>query len=289
MLKIFFLLILIIVTVMLDKNLLNVGSNEFYTTNRIDKHNKKTVWIYNNYITQRQDYTSTPPIIDLCIETVTRHLDPTYNILVFTQADIQRIVPEYVTYIESCKSPYIRDNLLKYAIIYKYGGVWLNCSTIVVNNFDLDESAYLQGKLIFFCERAKQYNDKFNSFDFTNIASIKNSEQIKVILDNLLRVSNTLNHDYSFNNLIESNLTEDANIHYMPISNNTIINRIPLDNKQLFGYSNTITLDKPVKFLCLDFKTLVLEPAYNSILTMTRHEILSSNLLFKKLIKYGLD
>lgn len=275
--------------IVLDRNMLNISSNEFYTNNHIDRHNKKTIWIYNNYIASRNKYTATPEIINMCIETVTRHLGSDYNILVFTQADIGRIVPEYTAQINNCKSEYIRENLLKYSIIYKYGGVWLNCSTLVLNKFDIDEQPYLQGKLIFFAERILEYNDNFNVFDFTNIAAIKNSRQVQKILTNLLKVSNTLNYDYSFNKLIESTLNDDADIHYMPISNIPAFSNIQLNNKTLFTYSSKFDIPGSIKLIYLNFTTLLQEPSYNNILTMTRRDILENDSLLKSLIKYSLD
>ena len=86
------------------------------------------------------------------------------------------------------------NNMIKYSIIYKYGGIWLPCSTVVVDKFYIDEDPYIDGKLIFFTEKKREHNRYFNRFDFSAIASIKETTQVKYLLDKLKENITTFNY-----------------------------------------------------------------------------------------------
>ena len=101
---------------------------------------KKLMWVFNDYTVSSRNWKDfysrkhrqpTAPVIKLCIKTILLHSDQ-YDIRIFTQDDIVRLLPEYVTYIHSCTSYYMATNFIKYAVLYKYGGIWIPKDTILL-------------------------------------------------------------------------------------------------------------------------------------------------------------
>jgi len=281
MINIIIAIALIIVIIMFDNNFFDVNIDTFSKDHRLDKNNKLTVWVYND------PNIASSALIKLCIGTIEKHLGNHYNVIVFNKDKIRTIVPEYMEFLNNSKSEYLFNNILKYSIIYKYGGIWLPCSTIVMHKFYIDDDPYLNGKLIFFSEKQQEHNKYFNRFDFSAIASIKKTSQVKFLLEKLMCKSSTFTYSFEFNKKLEWELDSDANIHYMPISNNSSINERIINNEDLIDNYPIIKLTKYIKLLLLDIKHLQHSSKYKHILTMNAEELNSSGILLKKLFEYS--
>lgn len=279
MIQIIIAIILIVITIILDNNFFNINVDKFIVDNKIDKHNKITIWIY---IPDKLN-----GLTELCIESIQRHLSNNYNVIIFAKNKIKDILPEYKEHFDKTKSEYMFMNLLKYSIIYKYGGIWFPCTTIVLDRFFLDEKIYLNGKLIFFKEKELEHNKYFNKFDFSAIASVKNTAQVKYILDKLLEKLQTFNYSFKFNNMTESYLDDDSNIHYLPISSYSSINNFFLNNNDLIDTHPVIKLNKDIKLIFLDIKKFKDTPNFRYILTANKKNIMTSKLFLKSLFEYS--
>ena len=288
MIKIIIAIALIIIIIMFDNNFLDFNIDQFSQDNRLDKNNKITVWVFETpYISRNTKDTDTDGVIKLCIESIKKHLGDYYNVIVFNKDTITNIVPEYMEYLDNCQSDYIFTNILKYSIIYKYGGIWLPCSTIVLDTFYIDIDPYLSGKLIFFSEKHHEHNKYFNQFDFSAIASIKKTSQVKLILTKLTCKSSTFNYSFEFNKKLEWGLNGDSNIHYMPISNNSSINNNIISNEDLIKTYPIIKLNKYIKLIFLDIKTIRQSSKYRYLLTMDVKTLNESDIFLKKIFEYS--
>ena len=106
----------------------------------IKKIHSPNIWIYNDETTSSRHWKNfysrrykqpTSSLINLCIKSVIRHSCHNYKINIFSQNDIVNIIPEYVSAINNCTSEYMKYNLIKYAVLYKYGGVWIPKDTLM--------------------------------------------------------------------------------------------------------------------------------------------------------------
>tara|TARA_B110000211_G_scaffold210528_1_gene248684 strand:- start:9904 stop:10782 length:879 start_codon:yes stop_codon:yes gene_type:complete len=288
MINIIIAIALIIIIIMFDNNFFDFNIDEFSKYNKIDKGNKRTVWVYMKpNISRNTRDSESIGVIKLCVKSIKKHLGGNYNVIVFNKDMISDIVPEYMEFLDNSKSDYIFYNILKYSIIYKYGGVWLPCSTIVLDNFNIDDGPYLNGKLIFFSEKHPEHNKYFNQFDFSAVASIKETSQVKTLLEKLTDKSNSFNNSFVFNNRLEWTLGVDANIHYAPISNNSSINENVIKNEDLIKNHPVIKLNKYIKLIFLDIETLKYSSKYQYLLNMDHKTIMDSDILLKKLFEYS--
>ena len=281
MIKIIISIALIIIIIMFDNNFFYFNFDKFSVDNKLDRNNKKTVWIY-----KPADVKSSG-LINLCIKSIKRHLGKVCNIVIFNKNDMSVIIPEYMDYLDKCTSEYMFNNMIKYSIIYKYGGIWLPCSTVVVDKFYIDEDPYIDGKLIFFTEKKREHNRYFNRFDFSAIASIKETTQVKYLLDKLKENITTFNYSFEFNKQLESDIDNDSNIHYMPISDNSIISDSLISNNDLINTYPVIKLNKYIKLVFLDIESIKKSPKYSYILNISEKTINESNIFLKTLFEYS--
>ena len=106
--------------------------------------NKKTIWIYNPILKNsnkwkgvysRRSVQDTIGLVKLCINSAQFNLGKDYNIKLFNQDDLDTLIPESMDLLDLCKTRKVKDICIKYSILYKYGGVWLPNSTIILNPF----------------------------------------------------------------------------------------------------------------------------------------------------------
>ena len=262
-------IILVILMILFDKNLFYFNRDHFSSTNNLDKHNKNTVWVYN----ERKS-----GVIDLCIESIKTHLGKSCNIIVFNRDRIDEIIPEYVEVLAKCKSTYMFLNLLKYAVIYKYGGIWLPSETIVLKEFTIDEEPFMDQKLIFFSEKTLEHTPNFNKFSFKAIASKEKTTQVKVILDKIIEQLDTFNYSHNFNKELDNFFNEDSHIHYSPIALN-------YNSSFILTQSPNIKIDKKVALIFIDNSNN--NAYYNFYLTKSREEITQTKLFLNTLFDFS--
>ena len=153
-------------------------------------------------------------------------------------------------------------------------------STIVLNSFSLEERPMNKGRLIFFGNKKQEFNNYHTKYNYSAIASLKNTKQIKIVLDYLLGQHNTFCNSEKFNKQLDFLINDDSHIHYTPISGN-------IQTKDLLRTENKKLLYnlKQNKFIILDITEIINKPIYKILIKMTEKELLESNYIIRHLIQ----
>lgn len=111
----------------------------------LHSHFKKTIWMY----WENKRGCPKPPILDLCLETIQKHAG-SFQIKLLNENSVNDYIniPEILrTYHPiAYKSDYIR-----FALLHKYGGIWLDSDLILLRTPDEIIGNYLkEGKFIIF-------------------------------------------------------------------------------------------------------------------------------------------
>ena len=256
---------------------------------------KKHMWIFNDYTVSSRNWKDfysrrhrqpTPAIVNLCIKTILAH-SKDYNVHIFNQDDIETLLPEYMEYIKACSSHYMATNFIKYATLYKYGGIWVPKDTILL-------------KPIYY--NIANHTDYVTTFGSNNLNLIDN----KGVTDNMLAVSanNTLinnmliylkSNSRTFQNgllfkksinkyfnklLINCTNCETLDIYIIKKHDQTHIKISDLFSSNIVRFDN-----KDNRALGINISEIDELPIYNYILRMSEGQILQSGLFISKLFR----
>ena len=178
--------------------------------------------------------------------------------------------------------------LIKYAILHKYGGLWLPSSSIIMKPLNILNSLR---------------RDKLITFGNNNTQLINNSGKSDIILccnkDNLI-ISNMLTfikkNINSFQNSI--NFSKGIKAHFNKIVNdhnhhhtNQIqekINNSPINNSHLF--SNQLSIDSiDCNIVHVNFANIINNTKYSFLINMSQNDILNSNMLIGRLLNKSMN
>ncbi len=178
----------------------NQTQTEHFKIKELEKIKSKTpriIWTYWENMNGEKDY---PTHIKLCLETFHKHLS-NYKIIILDNNSIKQYLPDVRDDL---------DNLLiaqkvdyyRIALLYKYGGIWLDADTIVMRNFDeifnkLDAGYDFVG---FGCTGAVCLNGKFRPSNWL-LASQKNGILMKTTLELLNNKLNQKTNSYEYHDL----------------------------------------------------------------------------------------
>ena len=266
----------------LATELFNTRSSSLNAKTIISKFTKSRLWIYNNG--------AEFPLINLCIKSIIKHSSDLYNIIIISDNDIERLIPEYTTHIHMCQSNYLKENLIKFAILFKYGGLWVPKDTLLLKPINSINDVY-SCNLKTYGVNNRNYNDKGISEQI--LSSKKNDSLVKLILQFLMKnargFQNAIEFKSSvnkrFNEFIKNNsghthnnigLTEKCSGAHYHISDLFTTNLVKFKN-----YSNK----SYIKLYIDDLESL---REYNYILSLSEREILNSNLFLALLINKSL-
>ena len=223
--KAIIILILIILVCMVDSDINIFNANkESFSINKQQQENKKlknklqfnnkilcetyfnrrNVWIFNKSDNNK--------IIQKCIDYNISKLQNSFEIRLFTYNNIKNLIPEFSKYINLCRSEYLFENLLKYAILFKYGGLWIPEDTIIINDLQTDFQDTTE-KIHLYGLNDPNYCDN-PGFSDDIILCNKNNNSIKLIVQYII------SSIYSFHNSTNYKLT--INKHINSISNDLI-------------------------------------------------------------------
>ena len=255
--------------------------------------NKTHIWIFIKIEYSARSWSNeinrTQPITELeqlCIDTVQRHM-PTYNIHVITQKNIPKIIPEHLKNIEACNSFYMTYNYIKYAILNKYGGIWLPSSTIIVKPLR-DMINIHRNKLITFSINNTQLVENKGLSD-NIIACNKNNLLTEEMLAFLKHKINSFQNDILFTKEINRyfNTLLLNYPHYHSDQEQLEINNSIINNSHLF--SNQISIHHINKnIININLDDIRNNPKYSFLLHMSRENILNSNMLIGRIIRQSL-
>tara|TARA_B110000908_G_C10189936_1_gene419969 strand:+ start:597 stop:1376 length:780 start_codon:yes stop_codon:yes gene_type:complete len=164
--------------------------------------NKRNVWIFNKLPDNK--------LIQTCIRTNMIKLQTNFEIRLFGYSTIKNLLPEFIKYINLCRSGYLFENLLKYAILFKYGGLWIPSDTIIINNLG-NNFHDLTNKIYLFGLNDLNYTDT-PGFSDDIVLCNKENKTIKTILDyvimNIYSFHNSSNYKLIINKYI-NNFSDD--------------------------------------------------------------------------------
>lgn len=240
--------------------------------------NTQTMWIYTDYENS---------LIDLCVTSAIKHSKDFYNIQIITKDDLANLIPEYMCVLDKCNSKYMKDNLIKYAILYKHGGVWIPSDTIFMKPLTYEPN-FDNNHIITFSRNNENYMDAGISDKI--IAVGKHNEIISQMLvylrRNTLTFQNALIFKQSinkhFNKLLENCVNHsEHNTAILEKCNGEhyIIDDLFTTNIVKFKDGN----QKETINLCIDTLSKLRE--FNYILNMSKSQIINSNLFISLLFK----
>ena len=256
--------------------------------------NKTHIWIFikieysarswSNEINRKQPITK---LEQLCIDTVRRHM-PTYNIHVITQKNIPKIIPEHLKNIEACNSFYMTYNYIKYAILNKYGGIWLPSSTIIVKPLR-DMINIRRNKLITFSINNTQLVENTGLSDniiSCNKNNLLTEEMLSFLKDKINSFQNDILFTKEINRYFNKLLLNYP--HYHSDQEQLEINNSTINNSHLF--SNQISINHINKNIVnINLDDIRNNPKYSFLLHMSRENILNSNMLVGRIIRQSLS
>ena len=258
---------------------------------------KIIVWIYNPILTNsykwksfysRRSVQDITGLVKLCINSAKFNLGKDYDIRIFNQDDLDTLIPESLDSLYKCKTKEIVNKYIKYAILYKYGGIWLPNSTIVLNPLILNMEEYKKDRLLLFGLNHENYQS-LPGYSDNIIACSENSNIVRNILDILDESLNNFNYDNIFNKYINSYInTRPGDLYFSSLvlqydmSDDSIEKRdmISSFNNRLVDYDNFVFYYIPTD----DFERY---PAYTFMLKLSPYDILTSNTFISDLFKYS--
>ena len=277
-------------------DLAEITTKTVSTEKIIKKINSPNLWIYNDETTSSRHWKNfysrrykqpTSSLINLCIKSVIRHSCHNYKINIFSQNDIVNIIPEYVSAINNCTSEYMKYNLIKYAVLYKYGGVWIPKDTLMFKS--LSYRPHFDCKYITtFGNNNENYMDRGISDSI--IAAGKNNivtgQMLSYLIRNTLTFQNALIFKQSINKHFNKLLSKCI---YHVKHNSSILKKCSGDHYTIDDMFTT----NIVKFQSGNLKETIninvseIEDLreFNYLLRMSERQILDSNLFIGLLIK----
>lgn len=92
--------------------------------------NKPYMWIYwDNYPGK-----STPPYIELCLESIRLHCGEDFNVVRVNSENVRRYLPKIRDDFFDMAQINNKSNYLRYKLLYEHGGVWLDSDLIILKS-----------------------------------------------------------------------------------------------------------------------------------------------------------
>lgn len=277
-------------------NILNQETNEQYTNFKSNYYNN-TVWIYNKidysdrkwlHFGSRLSIQDTNILTQLCIDTAKFHLSNNFKIVVFNENDLNNMLPEYITYLKKCKNRYLFDNLVKYCILFKFGGLWINNDTIILTKLDIPYSE--RNTVNIFSENNQKYINNHGYDDSILLVNSKNlfvKDMIQFIIERLNKFQNTENFNNIVNRYFNSKLNHN-NSTYIPLTLQKNVSGQFLDISDLTKtfYNNVINYHQKV-FFKLNIDNIAKDIHYNHLLQLDKNTIFNSKMFLTTIINYS--
>jgi mannosyltransferase OCH1-like enzyme len=295
-LYLFFLIILLILILLTSKKNVNesyVNYKNPYNTNKI-----YNIWMYWENLPGR----SKSPYLDLCYKTVLKNCK-NFKIHLLNDKAVYKYLPNLNKNLDSILTIQQKVDYIRYLLLYKYGGIWVDADTIVITNLSpiIDKLKYYdfvgfgchfnnEGK----CEKTgKPYPANWV------MGSRKNGKLMKYCVDkcnmhinnnqSLKRKYHILGREIVWKGIKELN-NNDKEWNYYHY-NSKCIDR---DSKNKKITNKKILSNDDIDNYCKDKMLFI--PIYNSapgfpswFKTMSEKEILKGNFLISKLLNKSLD
>lgn len=209
-----------------SKELFNMKSTLLNPKVVINKLNKSNLWVYNNNTVSSRHWKTfysrrylqpTSSLINLCIKSIIKHNHSLYNINIICDNDVDRLIPEYKIHINMCKSNYLKENLIKFAILFKYGGLWVPKDTLVLKPINSINDLYSYNFNTYGINNSN-YNDKGISDQI--VSSTKNDPLVKSLLQFLIKNTRGFQNAIEFKSSINKRFNQFIKTHCNHTHNN---------------------------------------------------------------------
>ena len=296
-------IICVIIMIIIDndirfKNLFNFKKSE--STKSIEtfvSHKPSNVWIYNpeeisdrNWINfgSRRSKQELSPLLKLCNSNIKLYLKDRFKVIIFSDKDLIDIIPEYVGYKYRIKNKYLYHNLVKYTILYKYGGFWLKNDTIMLNN--LENKNFDLSHINFY--KLDDNNSSLYSDDIMLVE--KKHPVIKSVLDYIFQRINTFQNTDFFKNSIlvylNKQLDSKVKFYFYDITLQKDLSNNPIDyNLYLKSFHNNILENKHYTFFSFNLDKVRSSYDYDFIYNLSQEQLLDSPMFISTILNYAFD
>jgi hypothetical protein len=182
-------LILILINIP-ESNNFNCKIQEYFN-NEIKKPYLWSYW-------QNKPNKQMPDYIKLCFETFKKHCSDNYEIVILDETSIYKYLPNLRKDLDELSSLAQKTDYIRIALLYNYGGLWLDADTIVMNDLHeiIDKLNEGYDYIGFGCSYETCLNSGYPQPSNGAMASQKHSVLMKSCLDDL---DNILNNNKKFN------------------------------------------------------------------------------------------
>lgn len=266
----------------------------------ISLSDKPKLWIYNPYYTNskhwlnfysRRHRQDTYPIIEFCIETIHYNCNNDFEIIIFNQDDLNKLIPEYLKTCRITKDETVFEDYVKFAILEKYGGFWMPCDTIMLHPLKASFDKYNKNFFLTFSRNNLNYVNNSGFSDKIIAAKAQNSV-CKKMLEMIVKQRNNFGYALYFKNdlnrYFNSILQDSLHYHFDYNGEQDITNKF-ISAEHLFTVNYVDFKDKDyIKIVYLNLWYINDSPNYSYLLRMSKQQILDSNFLITKLLRLGL-
>tara|TARA_B100001093_G_C26843105_1_gene1021532 strand:- start:61 stop:1026 length:966 start_codon:yes stop_codon:yes gene_type:complete len=257
---------------------------------------KINVWVLDNRKSFNENIRSVGTdmaLVDLCIDSIKKHTNPSrFNLKILNMDDIHTLLPEYSCYIKECKNSYTLTNFVKYAMLKKFGGIWIPSDTLLLKSLEYNNKL-LREAVVTYGRNNTNLIDNHGLDDNILAASVDNpliNNMIQYFKSNL----NTFQNSVYFKKAINKHFNKSVksythHIHSKQLVEKTAAGRfMTLDD--LFT-TNYTSFDGFFSKGMLNINISHIEGfhKYNYVLRMSKQELLDSNLFLSYLLKKALQ
>lgn len=265
---------------------------------------KPKIWIFNEVeksarfwkdFYSRRSFQETSGIIDLCLQSIYKHNSDRFDIMIFNQCDLEKLLPEYFkhpNYFKQIKNDYVYYNLIKYAILYKYGGYWIPADTIMMSSL-MDTRIYFnRGYILTFGSNNTNFID-CKGFNDSYLAALPENkiigDMLKFITDHISSFQNAINFKESINRYFNAIIcSHKKHYHYDMLIEKSSDNKYITIDWYFKTYYNSLN-DKVEGMLPLYLGKINRHSKYNYLNRMSPEQILNSDMLIGNLLRKSLS
>ena len=177
-----------------------------------------------------------PPLVSKCIETWKIH-NPTYKINILSRKNINQYISIDITKLPRNDSPARESDFVRLNILSKYGGFWIDASSICRKSFDWIQERSLNKEFFGYYISNFTTDDRYPVIESWFFACKKNSKFVKLWSDEFMKLNNFDSVDDYVNNIkIDTDIQNISSPDYLAI--HIAIQRV----LQIYGPWNDIEL-----------------------------------------------
>lgn len=214
---------------------------------------KIPLWTYNNKEKYDDNY------FELFLESFNKYNDQYFEIIVLDDNLVHRYInnlPNNFTKLDYD----LKINLIKFNLLYNYGGLWVDCNTIIFDNLKLFTDKLIQYDFIGFgCKEPYCDNNSYYSRPILNIMGCrKNSIFLKILNEKILEVVKSKNKTININNLVNTTLSHLISqnnyeyYHFDPKYIGYIDNENNIITDSILNSNNKLEYDKDTKLVLIN-------------------------------------